>query len=147
MLGSLFTFITIAYSASGAATQSAAISGEQSTHLYAAVESGALSKTAVDEEQDEVTYFKFLINESIRYSYTYFHLVYCLAAMYVAMLLTNWDSVQMTDSVTVVGKSMAAVWVKIASSWGKYIDDCVAVILLFIWTLVAPLVLPDRDWD
>jgi hypothetical protein len=34
---------------------------------------------------------------------------------------------------------MFSVWVKMISSW--------LVILLYFWTLIAPIVLPDRDWN
>ena len=59
--------------------------------------------------------------------------------MYLAMLLTNWDTVSKVDSDYRVGKSMTAVWVKVVSSW--------CVLILYLWTLIAPLVVPDRSWE
>jgi len=38
-----------------------------------------------------------------------------------------------------VDSGLAAVWVKIVSSW-----ICIG---LYVWTLVAPILLPDRDWN
>ena len=35
--------------------------------------------------------------------------------------------------------SEAAVWIKICSSWMG--------LLLYIWTLIAPVLFPDRDFD
>lgn len=35
--------------------------------------------------------------------------------------------------------SSVAVWIKITSSWMG--------LLLFIWTLIAPVLFPDRDFD
>lgn len=35
--------------------------------------------------------------------------------------------------------SDAAVWIKVTSSWMG--------LLLFIWTLIAPVLFPDRDFD
>ncbi|KAJ3362810.1 hypothetical protein GGF31_001317 [Allomyces arbusculus] len=84
--------------------------------------------------------------KGVAYSYSFFHVVFALAAMYVAMLITNWNTVSVVpgahddDSglLAQVGKSWAAVWVKIVSSW--------LAILLYAWTLLAPIVLPDREW-
>lgn len=39
----------------------------------------------------------------------------------------------------VMQSAMPAVWVKISSSW--------LGLALYLWTLVAPLVLPDRDFS
>ncbi|KAI9179616.1 Membrane protein tms1 [Blastocladiella emersonii ATCC 22665] len=83
----------------------------------------------------------------VAYSYAFFHVVFALAAMYLAMLLTNWNAVTIVgrapagdDGLLVeVGKSWAAVWVKIVSSW--------LVIALYGWTLLGPVVLTDRDWN
>lgn len=43
------------------------------------------------------------------------------------------------ESLQVLRSPWTAVWVKISSSW--------AGLLLYLWTLVAPLVLPDRDFS
>ncbi|XP_062450010.1 serine incorporator 2 [Rhea pennata] len=90
----------------------------------AALESGP--HRAYDNEQDGVSY-----------DYTFFHLCLVLASLYIMMTLTNWyrpdESFQMMTS------PWTAVWVKISSSW--------AGLLLYLWTLVAPLVLPDRDFS
>ncbi|KAJ2776088.1 Membrane protein tms1 [Coemansia javaensis] len=75
----------------------------------------------------------------VQYSYTFFHLIFCIASMYVAMLLTNWNSISSTDHVIVIGRSATAVWVKVATSW--------LCIILYSWTLLGPVVLPDRDWS
>ncbi|NXG71647.1 SERC2 protein, partial [Baryphthengus martii] len=90
----------------------------------AAAESGV--HRAYDNEQDGVSY-----------NYTFFHLCLLLAALYIMMTLTNWyrpdENLQMLTS------PWTAVWVKTCSSW--------AGLLLYLWTLVAPLVLPDRDFS
>lgn len=81
---------------------------------------------AVDNEEDGVTY-----------SYSFFHFHLCLASLYIMMTLTNWYQ---PDTTTQVMKStMPAVWVKICSSW--------LGLALYLWTLIAPLVFPDRDFS
>ncbi|NXM37807.1 SERC2 protein, partial [Gymnorhina tibicen] len=90
-----------------------------------AAEEGGVRR-AYDNERDGVSY-----------SYTFFHLCLLLAALYIMMTLTNWY--RPDESLQVLRSPWTAVWVKISSSW--------AGLLLYLWTLVAPLVLPDRDFS
>ncbi|XP_044026895.1 serine incorporator 2 isoform X2 [Siniperca chuatsi] len=75
--------------------------------------------------------------EGVTYSYSFFHFSLCLASLYIMMTLTNWYKPD-TDY-QVMQSAMPAVWVKISSSW--------LGLALYLWTLVAPLVLPDRDFS
>uniref|UniRef100_A0A7N8XBW5 Serine incorporator 1 n=1 Tax=Mastacembelus armatus TaxID=205130 RepID=A0A7N8XBW5_9TELE len=81
---------------------------------------------AVDNEKDGVTY-----------SYSFFHFMLFLASLYIMMTLTNWYSPD--SSYEVMTSKWPSVWVKISSSW--------ICITLYVWTLVAPLVLVNRDFD
>ncbi|XP_004430427.1 PREDICTED: serine incorporator 3 [Ceratotherium simum simum] len=75
--------------------------------------------------------------EGVQYSYSVFHLMLCLASLYIMMTLTNWYSPDAKfQSMT---SKWPAVWVKISSSW--------VCLLLYVWTLVAPLVLTSRDFS
>ncbi|KAF7480759.1 Hypothetical predicted protein [Marmota monax] len=75
--------------------------------------------------------------EGVQYSYSFFHLMLCLASLYIMMTLTGWYSPDaMFQNVT---SKWPAVWVKITSSW--------VCLLLYVWTLVAPLVLTSRDFS
>jgi hypothetical protein len=38
-----------------------------------------------------------------------------------------------------VDSSVVSVWLKIVSSW--------ITICLYVWTIIAPIVLPNRDWN
>ncbi|XP_072103506.1 serine incorporator 1-like [Mobula birostris] len=80
---------------------------------------------AVDNEQDAVTY-----------SYSFFHFCLFLASLYIMMTLTNWYSPN--SDYSTLQSTWPAVWVKISSSW--------VGLLLYLWTLVAPVTLPDRDF-
>jgi len=82
----------------------------------------------------------------VAYNYSFFHLTFLLAAMYLGMVLTNWQSVSsvtgegMPEDTILVDQGMSAVWVKIISSW--------VTLLLYMWTIFAPVILPDRKfWD
>ncbi|KIH86870.1 membrane protein TMS1 [Sporothrix brasiliensis 5110] len=74
---------------------------------------------------------------STQYNYTMFHIIFFLATAWVATLLTmNYEDSTRDGDFATVGRTYWATWVKIVSSWGCY--------ALYIWTLVAPVVLPDR---
>lgn len=76
-------------------------------------------------------------SEGVAYSYSFFHFMFLLASLYVMMTLTNWFSP--SDDLQTLNANAAAMWVKISSSW-----MCIA---LYIWTMIAPAVLPDRDFS
>lgn len=92
--------------------------------------------------------------------YSWFHIIFAIGAMYVAMLLTDWyvflllrvfslsrqlscrnvvrtnpDSSDGNDDVY-IGRSEVAMWMRVVSSW-----VCMA---LYSWSLLAPVLLPDR---
>ena len=64
--------------------------------------------------------------------------------MYVAMLLTDWQVVRSgavssnpdSENDVYIGRSEVAMWMRVVSSW--------VCILLYIWSLVAPVLMPDR---
>jgi len=76
------------------------------------------------------------------YNYSFFHFTFLLAAMYLGMVLTNWQSVRSVageedDGNTIlVDQGMVAVWVKVISSW--------FTLLLYLWTMIAPILFPNR---
>uniref|UniRef100_A0ACB8FSY6 Serine incorporator 2 n=1 Tax=Sphaerodactylus townsendi TaxID=933632 RepID=A0ACB8FSY6_9SAUR len=81
---------------------------------------------AYDNEQDGVSY-----------NYTFFHICLFLASLYIMMTLTNWY--RPDEHHQKLTSPWTAVWVKISSSWTG--------LLLYVWTLIAPIVLPDRDFS
>ncbi|SCW04266.1 LAFE_0H09736g1_1 [Lachancea fermentati] len=170
ILGSLFTFVAIAYTTTRAAANSAFNSGGQSIYLDGddnveyegigqsrnqlrleairqAVEEGSLPESALydtswlgspgpvptgndvsDDSDDEKI--------STRYSYSLFHIIFFLATQWIAILLTiNVTQDEVGDFIP-VGRTYFYSWVKIVSAWICY--------ALYGWTLIAPMVLPDR---
>jgi len=77
--------------------------------------------------------------DGVQYSWSMFHLMFALATLYVMMTLTNWYSPREEFKLDSISANMSAVWVKMISSW-----LCFG---LYMWTLVAPLVLQDRDFS
>jgi serine incorporator 1/3 len=73
----------------------------------------------------------------VSYSYLQFYLVFALASMYLAMLMTGWGSGgEQKDQIDV---GWTSVWVKTISSW--------AAAGLYCWTLLAPALFPDREFS
>jgi len=72
-----------------------------------------------------------------------FHFIMLTASLYMSMLITNWGAeVETPDgSVKQANASIgnASMWVKIISCW--------LTIAMYTWTLVAPKLLPDRDFE
>ena len=72
--------------------------------------------------------------EPVTYNYSWFHMVFALASMYIAMLMTGWGEGAEEKDLLDVG--WASVWVKIVSQW--------VTAGLYLWTLAAPALFPDR---
>ncbi|VDN97334.1 unnamed protein product [Rodentolepis nana] len=74
--------------------------------------------------------------DSVAYSYAMFHFMMFLATFFVMMSITNWYS---PDTRTgILSANHASFWIKAVSSW--------VCALIYIWTLVAPLLCPNRDF-
>ena len=168
VLGAIVTMLTIAYTTTRAATQGFAL-GSSGGHAYArlgeeeiehgmvdqqpvssrremraealraAVEAGSLPANALDDDDDDSDDGKEAKDDErggTQYNYSLFHVIFFLATCWVATLLTqSMDDIEMVG-VAPVGRSYWASWVKIVSSWVCY--------LIYGWSLVAPVVLPDR---
>ncbi|CAG8578338.1 6512_t:CDS:2 [Ambispora gerdemannii] len=163
VLGALFTFLALAFSTSRAATQGKALITKSDYHplntisavpltnqpndsspnvrsdaLLAAVESGAVPASALDDDDDADGNDD--EKNGVAYNYSFFHIIFALAAMYVAMLLTNWNTIISKDDELVrIGQSYTAVWVKVVSSW--------LCLTIYAWTLLGPVFMPDRFAD
>jgi hypothetical protein len=74
--------------------------------------------------------------ESVAYSYTFFHIMFFLASLYIMMTLTHWYRPTSNFS---MNANEPAMWVKISSSW-----TCIAI---YIWTIIAPMVLQNRNFN
>ncbi|KDQ57032.1 hypothetical protein JAAARDRAFT_35631 [Jaapia argillacea MUCL 33604] len=117
--------------------------------LLAAVEAGAIPASALQEEEDEDEDEVVGDNNDdersgTRYNYSWFHVIFAIGAMYVAMLLTDWNVVKSSDPSdpdqdVYIGRSETAMWMRVVSSW--------VCMLLYIWSLLAPVLLPDRFGD
>ncbi|KAF8666807.1 TMS membrane protein tumor differentially expressed protein [Rhizoctonia solani] len=118
--------------------------------ILAAVEAGAIPASALDEDEDEEDNSpsgdeRDDERSGTRYNYSWFHVIFLMGSMYVGMLLTDWNVVStrpLPDNPDphqdiYIGRSETAMWMRVVSSW--------VCILLYIWSLVAPVVMPDRQ--
>lgn len=167
VIGAIVTMLTLAYTTTRAATQGVALGGGKSVRLSdddehglvtqqpdsrremraaalrQAVAEGSLPAEALlddddDDDSHSGSHGKDDERNSTQYSYTFFHVIFFLATAWVATLLTmNFEEAsEQSEDFVAVGRTYWASWVKIVSSWVCY--------AIYTWTLVAPIVLPDR---
>jgi len=137
VLAAIFLFCTVVYSCVRTSAKSSSLSIQSDD---ADIEEVLLIENN-GQGDDDVEYKgqKVYDNESteVAYNYSFFHFTYALASLYIMMMLTNWYSPEGANFKTLTS-SMATVWVKMASSWACFV--------LFGWTLVAPMLFPDREF-
>lgn len=75
--------------------------------------------------------------EGVTYSWSMFHIVLVCASLYVMMTLTNWY--KPNSDIELFNANAASMWIKIISSW--------LGIFIYGWSLVAPIVLTNRDFS
>jgi len=165
VIGVLFTFLALTYSALRVSTSSESLSPaeakKQNKKLLATLahedeqpekdDAEKKDETKKEElkEDTEVSDSEEIDEEDpegpVPYNYSFFHFTFLLASMYLGMVLTNWQSIsfftgQGLDDGTYyfIDQGMSAVWVKMVSSW--------VTLLLFIWTMIAPIVFPNRKF-
>lgn len=173
IIGAIVTFVTVAYTTTRAATYGLAlgsqgnsygngyspVGAEENEHglviqqpesrremrqaaLRAAIESGSLPASALDDDDsdDEDESPKGVRDDernATQYNYTLFHIIFFLSTTWVATLLTtSFDEKDMQKDFVPVGRTYWASWAKIISAWVCY--------AIYIWSLIAPVVLPDR---
>lgn len=74
-------------------------------------------------------------------SYFWYHLIMVSICCYMAMLLTDWGvgGSEASDSEQRYSIGYASAWLQMAINW--------LCCLLYLWTLIAPKCLPDRDFS
>lgn len=87
------------------------------------------SSVALPTSEPEIT--------PVPYSYAKFHVAFCFASCFVAMQLSGW--LEFERETTATDTTTPQAWVKIVSAW--------ICGLLYIWTILAPVLLPNRDFS
>ncbi|KZF23430.1 TMS membrane protein/tumor differentially expressed protein [Xylona heveae TC161] len=167
VIGAIVTMLTVAYSTTRAATQGLVLGSKgngnysqlhnevehgltdqpnnrremRAEALRAAVAQGSLPASALDESDDESDDERPAKDDErggTQYNYSLFHLIFMLATAWVATLLTmnlKEDSTTSGDFQP-VGRTYWASWTKIVSAWVCY--------AIYAWSLLAPVILPNR---
>jgi len=141
-LGAVFAVLSVCYSAFTASGSSETYSFHASennaaTNSSADTESATLLEKKADEAEDHEGDDE---HHEVTYSYTFFHVIFATGAAYVCMLLTAWKMFDPAATASSVqpDSGTAAMWIKIASSW--------VCVLMYMWTLLAPVLFPDREF-
>ncbi|KAL1559004.1 putative serine incorporator [Salvia divinorum] len=129
-IGLITTVLSVVYSAVRAGSSRTVLSPPSSPRTGSGKPLLPMDKTDEHRNEEEKPM-------AVSYSYSFFHLIFSLASMYSAMLLTGW-STSVGESGKLVDVGWPSVWVRIITSW--------ATAGLFIWSLVAPIIFPDREF-
>ncbi|KAF9613186.1 hypothetical protein IFM89_005957 [Coptis chinensis] len=130
-LGLVTTVLSVVYSAVRAG------SSNDSAFAPSSPRAGADKPLLPFQKTDEVDEKKDGKDRTVTYSYSFFHIIFSLASMYSAMLLTGW-STSVGESGKLVDVGWPSVWVRVITGW--------ATAGLFIWSLVAPVLFPEREF-
>ncbi|KAI8429971.1 hypothetical protein MSG28_000427, partial [Choristoneura fumiferana] len=112
-------------SASSKLTMTDHILAKEGTQEGAGADGGESGETKVFDNE----------GDAVAYPWTFFHVVFALATLYSMMTLTNWYN----PSSQLSKENIASMWIKITSSW-----LCIGI---YIWTMIAPAIFPDRDFS
>ncbi|XP_046864877.1 probable serine incorporator [Xenia sp. Carnegie-2017] len=124
VVGIVVTFVMIIYSSLRTSGSSDKFTSNSTT---APVNTDEEKGKVVNDEEDEVVY-----------NYSFFHFVFLIASLYIMMVMTNWVEPEKSTIENVQG-TWAAFWVKIITGW--------VCVMLYLWTLVAPICMPNRDFS
>ncbi|CAI0559752.1 unnamed protein product [Linum tenue] len=136
VLGMFTTVLSVLYSALRAGSSTTFLSPSPPTSPRASAGNKPLLGGDEDVEEGKGKGKEAEYPRPVSYSYSFFHLIFALASMYSAMLLSGWTS--STESADLIDVGWTSVWVRIFTEW--------VTAGLYVWTLVAPLLFPDREF-
>eukprot|EP00163_Fabomonas_tropica_P012767 TRINITY_DN24127_c0_g1_i2.p1 TRINITY_DN24127_c0_g1~~TRINITY_DN24127_c0_g1_i2.p1 ORF type:complete len:350 (+),score=52.52 TRINITY_DN24127_c0_g1_i2:144-1193(+) len=151
ILGMLFTAASLGYSSYTAGTSMSTFSTkeEEKPKFKSVYENPELESNpsatveqplnANKQDSDEPFDEDYQVHQS--YNYSFFHFMFALAAMYMSMLMTGWGDHSTSSAYNTyeVNGGAVAFWVRIVSAW--------VTILVYIWALIAPMVLKNREFS
>jgi uncharacterized protein YxeA len=141
IIGVIFTFVAIIYSAISTATTSNSRKDE-TTGLIKEEKEEKKKEKEEDEDEDkdkDIEAARLGDDEKVSYNYSFFHITFAIAVMYLCMVLTNWQLVQEGNDTFQSLPSISPSWIKVTSSW--------ITLILFIWTLIAPIFFKNRVFN
>jgi len=100
--------------------------------ISSASQRGVFQLSAKSEDESPL-----LAHEKDCYNFSYFHLVFACGAMYMAMLFTGWN-LESTLIQGVFDIGPISFWMKVVASW--------LTAFLYIWSMIAPSLFPNREF-
>ncbi len=76
--------------------------------------------------------------DGMKWLFVQVSIVFLLISGYFAMILTNWATLQTSTSISNPKTGSVAMWIQAAGQW--------IAIAIYLWSLVAPKLFPDRDF-
>ncbi|XP_018345906.1 PREDICTED: serine incorporator 1 isoform X4 [Trachymyrmex septentrionalis] len=134
IIGLIIWFSCVLYSSLRTASKSSKITMSENVLVQ---DNGAVEGRNPDAEDGNEAKVWDNEEEKVAYNWSFFHLMFALATLYVMMTLTNWY--KPNSSLETLNANNASMWVKIISSW-----MCLA---LYVWSLVAPAIFTNRDFS
>lgn len=132
-LGAFFTVAAVCYSAIRATQQLDAEGNDEETRPLTAAIMGD------GDEDEEADVGGDPDERAVPYHFSRFHAIFVFGSCYVGMLMSDWSTVDPSNDTIAADMGKGSLWVKIVSSW--------LCLIFYTWTLVAPLVLPNRDFS
>eukprot|EP00730_Choanoeca_flexa_P012682 TRINITY_DN4516_c0_g1_i1.p1 TRINITY_DN4516_c0_g1~~TRINITY_DN4516_c0_g1_i1.p1 ORF type:complete len:448 (+),score=119.33 TRINITY_DN4516_c0_g1_i1:58-1401(+) len=141
VVGALLTFVSVAYSSirnsSNTQLGKLGMANQDEESIYLRNDDDMLGDDDDEKRGQQVVDNE---KEGVAYSWSFFHLSFVFAAFYLMEVLTEWSTFHDGQNADVhIGRGWASVWIQVVSSW--------IIMLLYFWSLVAPVCLPDRDFD
>eukprot|EP00468_Gymnochlora_sp_CCMP2014_P002921 CAMPEP_0167755714 /NCGR_PEP_ID=MMETSP0110_2-20121227/8980_1 /TAXON_ID=629695 /ORGANISM="Gymnochlora sp., Strain CCMP2014" /LENGTH=252 /DNA_ID=CAMNT_0007641737 /DNA_START=516 /DNA_END=1277 /DNA_ORIENTATION=+ len=134
VIGILFIGLSITYIAFKMGLEASGLFNVQQDEEEGDVKKGEQTEEGEEGEEAKLTPEQI---ENIFFNNFTFHVIMTIASMYVAMLLTRWSSQDYSgDGTRYVSEE--SFWVQTSSLW--------LLMILYIWTLCAPVLFPDRDF-
>ncbi|CAL1674857.1 unnamed protein product [Lasius platythorax] len=134
IIGLIIWFSCVLYSSLRTASKSSKITMSENVLVQ---DNGAVEGRNPDAESGNDAKVWDNEEEKVAYNWSFFHLMFALATLYVMMTLTNWY--KPNSSLDTLNANAASMWVKIISSW--------MCLTLYVWSLIAPAVFPNRDFS
>ncbi|XP_032679737.1 probable serine incorporator isoform X4 [Odontomachus brunneus] len=135
IIGLVIWFSCVLYSSLRTASKSSKITMSENVLVQ---DNGAVEGRNADAESGNDAKVWDNEEEKVAYNWSFFHLMFALATLYVMMTLTNWYRPN-SSNLDTLNSNAASMWVKIISSW-----MCLG---LYVWSLIAPTVFPNRDFS
>ncbi|XP_043486099.1 probable serine incorporator isoform X4 [Polistes fuscatus] len=133
IIGLIIWFSCVLYSSLRTASKSSKITMSENVLVK---DNGAVEGRNGDAEAGEAKVWD-NEEETVAYNWSFFHLMFALATLYVMMTLTNWY--EPNSNLDTLNSNVASMWVKIISSW--------LCMTLYVWSLVAPILFPNREFS